>query len=234
MDTLETREANPSLTPFDLLQHRQQLFERLRTGENLQEILRGAALTGLAGSALFGLALGTFAADPKQLLASMVKVPLLLLGTAALCFPTFHILQSWRAPKPLTLQQAAALMALSLAAVALVWGSLAPPVVFLVGSTLHYHLVQFLALMVGALGGVVGLSVLRAGYRTLSAEQDTPCRPALFLVLYCGIFAAIGGQLAWVLRPIVASPNLPFQLFRPIDPHTGSIFQFIWRFVFGA
>ena len=230
MSSLETVLPPPST--FDLLRNRDQFFESIREGKSTVQNLRRAALAALLGSALFGLALGSFAWDGWQILASTLKVPLLLLGTAILCFPTFYILQSWRAPRPLALGEAASLQAMSLAAVALVWGSLAPPLVFLVGSATHYHLSQMLALVVGALGGMVGLSVLRAGYRTLCLEEGKG-RSGIFLVLYFLVFAAVGGQLAWMLRPFVGSPNLPFQLFRPMDPQDGNIFLFILRLLFG-
>ena len=231
MNRLETLLPPPST--FDLLRDRTQIFDRLRDGEDVAATLKRSALAIVLGCALFGFALGSFAQHPQQILASMLKVPLLLLGTATLCFPTFYMLQSWRAPRPLPLSQAAALQATSLAAVALVWGSLAPPLVFLVGSTMHYHLSQTMALLVGALGGLVGLSVLLTGYRHLCQDEEDK-RSGVFLLLYFAVFAMVGGQLAWMIRPFVGSPSLPFQLFRPVDPHEGNIFLFVLRLFFGS
>ncbi len=224
---LSTKTRHSALSSLDLLRHRSKVFDSIKAGEGLSETTRGSLLAALLGSALFGLALGSFSQSPPQILSSMLKVPLLLLGTAALCFPTFHILQSWRSSRALSLSEAAALQSTSLAAVALVWGSLAPPLIFLVGSTVHYHLSQFLSLLVGALGGVVGLSVLLGGYRELS-DGEGP-RQGGFLVIYFVIFAAVGGQLAWMLRPFLGSPLLPFQLFRPADPAEGNMFLLVLR-----
>jgi hypothetical protein len=34
------------------------------------------------------------------------------------------------------------------------------------------------------------------------------------LAVYLSLFAAVGGQLAWVLRPFIGDPGQPFALFR--------------------
>lgn len=229
---ISTKTRVSALSSLDLLRHRSRVFDSIKAGEGLAETTRHSFLAALLGSALFGLALGSFSQSPPQILSSMLKVPLLLLGTAVLCFPTFHILQSWRSARALSLAEAAALQSTSLAAVALVWGSLAPPLIFLVGSTLHYHLSQFLSLLVGALGGVVGLSVLLSGYRELSEAEGR--RQGGFLLIYFLIFAAVGGQLAWMLRPFLGSPLLPFQLFRPADPGEGNMFLLVLRLLWGG
>lgn len=221
-----------------LLRDREQLFRQIKAGDQLAQTLRGALLTALAGSAIFGLALGSYAATWAQVAAATLKLPILLLGTAALCFPCFHIFQSWRAERPLPLAQALALKATALAAVALVWGSLAPPIIFLVASTHHYRLSQFLALGVGVLGGVVGLSVLMSGYRLLCRSEDSE-EPSqrrderAFLFIYFVIFGTVGSQLAWILRPFIGSPSLPFQLFRAPNPEDGNFFTFVLHMLGG-
>lgn len=216
-----------ALSTFDLLRQRSKVFDQIEAGQGLLATTRRSLFVVFLGSASFGFALGTFSQSVPQILSSLLKVPLLLLTTAALCFPVFHILQSWRAPRPLSLSEGMALQSTSLAAVALVWGSLAPPLIFLVGSTLHYHLSQFLSLVVGTLGGVVGLNVLLSGYRKLSGVEGRGGGGVL--LVYFAIFATVGGQLAWMLRPFLGSPLLPFQLFRPADPAEGNIFFLILR-----
>ncbi|MCG8454654.1 MAG: hypothetical protein MI919_00125 [Holophagales bacterium] len=209
-----------------LLRDRRELFSLLARGEDSAPIIRRALVAATAGSAVFGLALGSYAQSFSQLLASGLKLPILLLGAAALSFPCFHVLQSWRAPRPLGLGPSLALQSLALAAVGLVWGSLAPPIFFLVGSTQHYRLCQFLAVGVGVLGGIAGLATLWGGYRALCLEPDAPLlrAPKAFLGVHFLLFGAVGGQLAWILRPFIGSPSLPFQIFREADPEIGNFF----------
>ena len=230
----ELRPFGDSTSPLDLLRDRGALFDAIDRGDDLAGISWRGLLTAVAGSAVFGLAVGVYAGTVGQALASLLKMPSLLVCTTLLTFPSFFVLQSWRAPRPLDWRRAMALLATMLGATGLVWGALAPPVLFLVASIRNYDLAQFLSLLVGAFGGLVGLAVLVAGYRRLCDPLGNIFR-SKFLVLYFVIFGAVGAQLAWMLRPYVGSPSLPFQLFRspgPTDP--GSIFEFLLSKLFGA
>lgn len=241
--------APAQLSAVYILRDRERLFERIRRGEDLRGLILQGLLTAVVGSMIFGLALGIYAQSFSQILASGLKLPILLLGAAALCFPAFHLLQSGRAVHPLGLEASVALQSTALAAVALVWGSLAPAVIFLVTSTQHYRLCQFLAVGVGAAGGVVGLGTLLAGYRSLcqgqpqgmESNESEPTKAAprrsVWKILnsdpplwaYFFLFGCVGGQLSWVLRPFIGSPTMPFQIFRTPDPEAGNFFLFLLR-----
>ncbi|HEV8266907.1 MAG TPA: hypothetical protein VGR00_01690 [Thermoanaerobaculia bacterium] len=202
-------------------------IDRIRRTDDLPGLSRRSLLFILAGSAAFGLALGSYAGGFWQVVASAVKVPLLLLGTAFLSFPTYFVLQMLRGSRPLTLDAAVALQLSSLSATAVLWGSFAPPLLFLVGSTHHYRLAQFFSLAIGAIGGMVGLARFLKLHREL-VEPDRILRG--HLLLYFVLFSAVGGQLAWVLRPFIGDPGLPFQLFRTLG---GDMFTHVLRLLFG-
>ena len=253
VDTLDTPggpgvDAPVHLSAVYILRDRERLFERIRRGENLRGLILHGLATAVVGSSVFGLALGIYAQAFSQIMASGLKLPILLLGAAALCFPAFHLLQSGRAKYPLSLRASVALQSTALAAVALVWGSLAPAVIFLVSSTQHYRLCQFLAVGVGAAGGFVGLGTLLAGYRSLCqglgdepdhADAQPVARRNVWKVLasdpplwaYFFLFGCVGGQLSWVLRPFIGSPTMPFQIFRAPDPEAGNFFLFLLHMV---
>lgn len=230
-----TADDLPITTPssLDLLRDRHAVWDQIRHGRELPDVLRRSLLVALAGAAAFGLSVGFHGGSWAQILASAIKMPILLLGTAALCFPAFFVLQSWRAPRPLAIGESLALQSTMLGAVALVWGSLAPPVLFLVTSTQHYRLSQFLAVVVGAAGGVVGLGVLLSGYRSLCRNAETGRSGGLFLATYFLLFSLIGGQLAWMLRPFIGSPEIGFSFFRPLAPEDGNFFTFLLHMLFG-
>ena len=40
------------------------------------------------------------------------------------------------------------------------------------------------------------------------------------------IYAVVGAQMAWILRPFIGTPDLPFQLFRPRSSH---FFEGLWH-----
>jgi hypothetical protein len=182
---------------------------------------------GIAGAALFGLALGSFGFSWPQMISGAIKAPLLLLATGALCLPSFYALQLLRAAKPASLSAATAMQAAAAAAAGAVWGGLSLPLAFLVVTTRHYHLSQFLALLVGALGGIGGLRRLTQLYRNACDAGDERLLHRFAVTLpWALLYSAVGAQLAWMLRPFIGSPELAFQIFRPLE---GNMFSAILR-----
>jgi hypothetical protein len=53
--------------------------------------------------------------------------------------------------------------------------------------------------------------MLRRSYRPLIARQP---RHRLLLVCWLVLYAFVGVQMAWVLRPFIGSPGTPVQFFR--------------------
>lgn len=172
-------------------------------------------LAAAAGAALFGLALAAFSHNPQQMFASALKLPLLLLGTALLCLPTFHLVQVGRAEAPLPLSQTLRIQSTALAATGLTWAALSLPVLFLVATTQQYVLARVIAVLVGAAGGMVGLS----RFRTLCAacQSGNPTASDSWSIrLYLMLFSVVGLQLAWSLRPFIGSPLMDFTWFRAV------------------
>jgi len=210
-----------------LLADEQTTIREIDGEHQLRRSITLSLASAAAGAMGFGVSLGIYARSFPQTLSSAIKMPLLLLGTAAICFPAFFVLQRLRAPRPLSLAQALALQANSLSAVGLVWASLAPPILLLVGTSYHYVLAQFLAVAVGTIGGLAGLRRLRAGCMALVTGADSKTRTG-FLLIYGLLFSCVGAQLSWVLRPFIGSPSLQFQLFRPL---AGSFFAHLFHMV---
>ena len=182
----------------------------------------------LLGSASFGAALGIYGHHPLQMLASAIKVPVLLILTGALCFPSFHVLQALRAPDPRPLGEVLDLQARALGAMGVVWGALAPPLAVIIATTGHYTMAKLLAVLVGAVGGFFGLARLAAGWQ--GATGPTRLGLPVGLALYLATFGVVGAQLSWLMRPFLGSPSLEFQLFR--DFH-GDFFGHLWRILLG-
>lgn len=204
------------------------VLKQLRDGDGMSRVAIRSVVLGVAGCALFGAALGSYAQAPLQIIVSAIKVPVLLVGTAAICFPTFFVVQALRSERPLSPLRAVALQTNTLAVVGIVWGGFSLPVLFLVGTTGHYELAQWLALAIGAAGGLAGFSRFLKVY--LACSEAGSRGPALrALAPYFALFAAVGGQLAWTMRPFIGSPSLGFQVFRELD---GNIFTHVLGLIF--
>jgi hypothetical protein len=184
------------------------LFETLRASAPTETALGRSLLhAGLAvgAAAIFGACLGSYSLDVRQIFASALKTPLLLLGTGFVCFPSWYLLQ-FTTDQPPTLAEAFRIQVTALLATASVWAALSPPLLVLSLSLQHYDLARVIAVVVAAAGGLVGLRRF--------AALGGGMRPAL--MLHYLVFGAVGAQLAWILRPFVGSPFEPFQLLRSL------------------
>lgn len=206
------------------------LFDGLRERHRIQELLDALefrrALTqclwlALGGAALFGLWTGLYALTLPQLLASAIKAPLLLIGTTAICFPSFFVVQYVMSPRALSLREAALLQASTLAIIAVSWVVVALPCSLFLANASNYQGAKVLVTLVAGFGGLIGMGWFARGYRSASSsgEQAGSIR---FLIPYMVLFGTVGAQLAWCLRPFLGSPSEGFSLFRPLG---GNLFE---------
>lgn len=187
-----------------------------RAGETLGARRALMPLFGVifAFGCLYGAAMGTYGGigDGRvlQMLYSAVKVPLLLLVTFALSLPSFFVFNTlsglgadWpQALRALLSGQAGVTIALaSLAPVTLLWNA---------STEGHNATVLWNALMFGTatLGGQI---LLRRYYRALLA-RDT--RHRQMLRLWSVLYAFVGIQMGWILRPFIGDINKPVSFFR--------------------
>src|ERR1043166_2242284 len=75
-----------------ILSDREQFYGEVAEGEGLAPKLIYSLGTLLALCALYGAAAGAYA-GPVQALSAAIKLPLLFLGTLAICFPGFFVVQ---------------------------------------------------------------------------------------------------------------------------------------------
>jgi hypothetical protein len=159
----------------------------------------------------YGLVMGSFGGRGLQALYSAVKVPLLLAATVGLSLPSFFILNTLRGLRADFAQAVRAVVA-SQAGLTVVLASLAPVTAFWYASTTDYH---GSILFNGVMFGVASLAAqgpLRRAYRPL-VERD-PRHKAL-VRFWVVLYAFVGVQMGWVLRPFIGDPVGPVQFFRP-------------------
>lgn len=167
----------------------------------------------LLGSLLFGAWTGLYACTLAQFLASALKAPLLLLGTTAVCFPTFFIVQYVLAPRALSLRAASLLQASTVAVISVTWAVVALPCSLFLASSESYVAAKWLVTFVAAFGGVLGMLWFARGFRNATSSELQSSR-LLPLLPYCFLYGLVGMQLAWSMRPFIGSPSLEFALFR--------------------
>jgi hypothetical protein len=141
---------------------------------------------------------------------SAVKVPLLLAATCIVALPSFFVLNTLcglRDDFHLALRAVAATQA----GVAIILASLAPlTLTWYLSSESYYPAILFNAAMF-AVASVAAQRLLRGHYRPLIERNP---RHRMMLRTWLGLYALVGIQMAWMLRPFVGSRTDPVEFYR--------------------
>lgn len=175
-----------------------------------------AALVGLV--VLFGMAygavMGTFGGVAGerllQVFYSAVKVPILLLVTFALGLPSFFVINTLLGLRD-DFTKAVRALAATQAGLTIILASLAPFTAVWYASFTGYAESQMFNAAMFAVASVSAQALLRRFYAPLIARDR---RHRVLLLAWLGIYAFIGVQMAWVLRPFVGDPTKPTAFFR--------------------
>ncbi len=168
------------------------------------------AMFGIFYGAVMGSYGGVLGERVWQLVISGVKVPLLLLATFALSLPSFFVINTLFGLRSDFAYVVRALVATQ-AGLTIILASFAPFTLLWYVSFSNYRgAILFNALMFGV-ASVVSQVILRRLYQPLIERNR---RHLISLRAWLVIYAFIGIQMGWVLRPFIGSPNMPPQFFR--------------------
>jgi hypothetical protein len=205
-----------------LLRDRETMLARIRAGTNLAAILKTMVATIAVTMAIVGAALGSYRGG-IQIAYAALKLPLVLLGTAALSAPALTAIGRAVGRRSHLVQDLALVMsALAFGALLLVAGT---PLILLGRAVeLSYH--QMILTTV-TMFGISGLATLHVIIRAVTVENLRDGTRGWGTAV-CGlviVFVTIGGQLSWALRPYLVRPRTPDVPFvRAIE---GSLFDAI-------
>lgn len=198
-----------------ILRDRRRFFHEIRDGVGLGEKTRAMLVSSLVFFALYGAVLGS-QAGVLQALSSAIKLPVLFLSTLLICAPTlyfFHVLFG----ASQGLQQTVALMLTAITVTSVLLLSFCPIVIFFLLTTAGYQFFKVLNVAIFSICGAIGVLFLSQGL-AIAGEGDPAgvrgrgCVTWLWVVLY----AFVGSQMAWTLRPFIGAPSMEFELFRQL------------------
>lgn len=188
----------------------------------------------LATGPVYGAFMGSYSLATWDrwllILYAAIKVPLLIFVTTAVCLPGFFVLNTvlglredfGRAMRAIFAGQVALTITLA---------SLGPITKFAYMSGLtHRGALLFNAAMFTVATGFGQLIMLRR-YRELIQLDDRGPRHRLMLWMWVVLYAFVGMQFGWMLRPFVGSPGLPPSFFR--DEPFSNAYVVIVRLIFG-
>ena len=171
-------------------------------------------LTLVAFGVLYGATMGTFGGvhgqRALQPLYSGLKVPMLLLVTFAVSLPSFFVLNTILGVREDFREVFRALIATQ-AGLTVVLAALAPFTAFWYVSFAGYEAALMFNAAMFAVASFAGQWMLRRFYRPLVARNP---RHRVLLRGWLIIYAFVGIQMGWVLRPFVGVPGRPVTFFR--------------------
>ena len=201
--------------------------------------LRTAALIVLVAGVCYGSVMGCYAAVAierpwseqwAQMLFSGLKVPLLILATLLVALPSFFILNTLVGLRHQFKESLKAIL-LAQAGLVIILLSLAPITLFVYVSVSPMRLGYSLAVLWNAFafGGasVSAQMLLRRNYRHLIRQNP---RHRWMVRVWILVYAFVGIQMAYVLRPFIGSPSNTISFFRedPFENAYVRILKLIW------
>ncbi|RKZ27679.1 actin-binding WH2 domain-containing protein, partial [bacterium] len=197
-----------------LLRDREKFYDDIFS-KNSEKFLGGTILKLLAVSIIFfgiyGIVMGLYN-SPIQSLSSAVKVPVLFLLSLLICYPAMFVFNILLGSK-LNFKQSLAMILSAYALTSCVLVSFAPIVLFfmLIGSS--YAFLRLLNVAIFAVSGLSGMAALNSGLKYACEKHSIyPRQGVQVFKVWVIIFAFVGTQLAWNMRPFIGNRNEPFQL----------------------
>jgi hypothetical protein len=207
-----------------ILRAQNALFEQIYKQQELTRIVSSMAILTVLLSGMYGLTMGMYDGAP-QAIAAAIKLPLLFLMTACICIPslyTFNVLLGQR----FRFMQTVALMSTTLCTTAILLASLAPIAFFFGVTTNHYQFLLLMHVTIFGLCGSYGVRYLYRGCTYVAFRMEQALNRPL-LRIWIIIYAIVGMQLGWRLRPFLGSEGQPFQLFR--SEVGGNFYIAVWN-----
>jgi len=195
-----------------LLSDRDRFFEEVVEGIGLRSKLRYAVVTIVALAGFFGMVAGAYS-GPAQAVSAAFKLPFLFFATFAVCFPAFFVVQVLVGSR-LRLLQVAVLVFGALALACVLLAAFVPITAFFLITGANYYFQHLLNIAIAGIAGLFGMYALHEGLSLVCEKREVYPRKALTIMrAWAVLFAFVGIQLAWSLRPFLGDRNQPFRVF---------------------
>jgi hypothetical protein len=199
-----------------MLRDRTAVVARIQAGDDVVPIMKAMVATIAVAMAIVGAALGRYHGG-AQILYAGIKLPLVILGTAALSAPALSAIGT-ALGRPAKLAADLALVIAALAFGALVLAAFTPLVLLAQSIDVGYHKMILLVVAMFSSAGIASLAIIARGL-----QRETGAGRTAAVLALIAVFGLVGGQLSWSLRPYLVHPackTVPF-----VHPIQGSLFD---------
>ncbi len=194
-----------------LLRDRKGFIEQIRLSVRIQDRIIALIISSSIFFAIYGAIIGSFH-SPAQALSAAGKLPILYLLSLIICLPPLYIFNTLFGSCR-SIGQHFALLLSSIAIISLLLFGLAPVTLFFLITNPNYQFFKLLNVGIFAVTGFMGIKSLYQGMRLLT-EQDAEGQATRTKILQVWLFlyAFVGSQLAWVMRPFFGNPGSHFEI----------------------
>ncbi|MBK1988693.1 actin-binding WH2 domain-containing protein [Sphaerospermopsis aphanizomenoides BCCUSP55] len=201
---------------LSLLRDRQGFLEEISQEVRLQSKISSLFVTSSIFFAIYGVIIGA-SNSFGQSLSSAIKLPAFYLLTLIICFPTlffFNVLFGSRS----TFQQHFAVLMTAVSVISVLLFSLAPVTLFfMITAPDSYQFFKLLNVLIFGITGIFGVKFLYEGMQLLSKQDEVGKKTrTTILKSWLFLYAFVGMQLGWFLRPFFGAPGYKFELFRAV------------------
>lgn len=198
---------------IELLRDRNGFLEEVRQGTRLPNKIISLLVCSSIFLAIYGGIIGAYHSW-MQALSSAIKLPALYLITLLICIPTLYFANIIFGSKR-TFSQHLALVLTAVSVTSVLLFSFAPITLFFLITTNNYQFLILLNVFLFAITGFIGISSLyHATSLVLEQENEGSNTRQKILQFWLFLYAFVGSQLGWTLRPFFGTPDSVFQLFR--------------------
>lgn len=199
-----------------ILRNRSEFFSEIRDGIGLRQKIIAMMMSSAIFLAIYGGVMGASSVHGiPQVLSSAFKLPVLFLITLIICMPSLYFFNLLFGSRQ-TIGQNIALIMTAVTTTSVLLVSFAPVTLFFLTSVSDYEFFKLLNVLIFAVSAIMGVLFLRQGFAS-SVDAENPdgrrARRSLFLA-WVVLYAFVGTQMAWTLRPFIGSPANEFEFIR--------------------
>ena len=203
----------PLKEAFEVLTDRDKHLLEISEEKYSDNIILAQAMLMCAFTFFYGVIMGSYNSLPQALVTG-IKLWLLFFTTLIICFPSFYIVQLVLGSK-IKMKQLAVLLLSGFVMTTTIMLAFAPIVLFFQLSGDNYNFLQLLHVFVFLFSGFFGMRVVLETLKTTFEINGVYPKIGLSVFrIWVLIFAFVGAQLAWNLRPFLGYKGMPFELFR--------------------
>lgn len=199
-----------------ILRDRSNFFKEIRDEMDLQKKIYSMLMSSFVFLAFYGAVMGGRSGG-AQMFSASIKLPLLFLVTLVICTPSLYFFNLLFGSKQ-TLPQNIALILTAMTTTSVLLLSLAPISLFFLLTTTEYSFFKLLNVGIFAISGAMGVVFLKQGFQMsidVGNENGATARKIVF-ILWVGLYAFVGSQMAWTLSPFMGAPGEPFMVVHQI------------------